>query len=300
MVQMELLDQLAARVGLHPAILLMKVRAWTRTNERKGQQQKDGRYWMYNSIAAWHAELPYLSEKQIRTALTSLRNNGYLLAEKAKKHQWNQTLHYALSDAALAVFQGIEDQNESNPMDTTHSSDESDAQVKPLCPDNDIDLPTQANDTNGLPKSLPCNEMIPVPPLPKSPDCSQDVSHEAFMERLDTWKITELEMHDFLQRTGRPAIWAYQWLGIMLEDIRSGHVSEYRSPLGALMKRHKKNWSFPRPIMRADLPERKTLQKRIEATRLKMEAEYNSARPDCNSLFNKLHKNSIASAPVLS
>ena len=84
MVQMELLDQLAARVGLHPAILLMKVRAWTRTNERKGQQQKDGRYWMYNSIAAWHAELPYLSEKQIRTALTSLRNNGYLLAEKAK------------------------------------------------------------------------------------------------------------------------------------------------------------------------------------------------------------------------
>ena len=54
MVQMEVLDRLASRIGLYPAVLLMKVRAWTRTNERKGQQKKDGRYWTYNSISAWH------------------------------------------------------------------------------------------------------------------------------------------------------------------------------------------------------------------------------------------------------
>jgi hypothetical protein len=294
MSQLALQERLATRIGLHPAILLMKVRAWTKTNEKNGKPKKDGRCWMYNSIAAWHVELPYLSEKQIRTSMTYLRKNGYLLAEKAKKHQWNQTLHYALTDLALEVFQEIEAQNDSVPMDSTHSANESAAQDKPLCPDSEIDLPSPANDTNALPNALPCNEMIP------SPSCSEVIPHDVFMGRLEAWNISEAEMRDFLDRTGRPEAWAYQWLGIMEEDIRSGRVSEYRSPFGALMERHKGNWPFPRAVRSADLPETKALQKAVETTRCRMLEELESINPDpTTSPFWKLHQKYMAPVPIV-
>lgn len=298
MVQMEILDHLASRVGLFPAVLLMKVRAWTRTNERNGQQPKDGRYWMYNSITAWHELVPYMSEKQIRTAMQYLRTNGYLLAEKAKKRQWNQTLHYALSDYAIDLFQELESENAPGPMETPHASNGGSPPGKTFSPDRDVDLPSQANDANALPNPVPCNDTIPSPPFPEAFDCAEEVSPNAFGERLRAWNITESEMHSFLQRTGRPAVWAYRWLKIMAEDIRSGHVSEYRSPLGALMNRHKENWPFPRAFNSADLPETKKLQKRVEAARRNMLKEYESLRPDPASPFLKIHKKYAASVSI--
>lgn len=294
MSQMLLQERLATRIGLHPAIMLMKVRSWTRTNEKNGKQKKDGRCWMYNSIAAWHEEIPYLSEKQIRTAMAYLRDNGYLLAEKARKHQWNQTMHYALSDLAMEVFQEIEAYSESVSADSAHPSNQFALQGNSLCPDREIDLPLQANGTNALPNALPCNEMIPSPP------CSEVIPHDVFMERLEAWNISEAEMRDFLDRTGRPEAWAYQWLGIMEEDIRSGRVSEYRSPFGALMERHKGNWPFPRAVRSADLPETKALQKAVETTRCRMLEELESINPDpTTSPFWKLHQKYMAPVPIV-
>lgn len=298
MTQLALQDSLAARIGLYPAVLLMKVRAWIRTNEKNGQQKKDGRSWMYNSIAAWHEQIPYLSEKQIRTALKFLRDNGYLIAEKTKKHQWNQTLHYSLSNLALEVFHELETKSESVHMDTPHSSNASASKDKPLSPNRELDLPSWADDTNALPNSLTFNDNIPSPPIPESSDESEEIPPEAFRERLEVWSITEPEMQDFLHRTGRPEAWAYQWLGIMAEDIRSGLVSEYRSPIGALMIRHKENWPFPRIVKSANLPETKERQKAVETARCKMLKELESSQPDPASPFLKLHQQYMASVPI--
>ena len=297
MVQMELLDQLAARVGLYPAILLLKVRAWTRTNERKGQQQKGGRYWMYNSITSWHEQIPYVSEKQIRTAMNYLRSNGYLLAEKKYKHKWNQTLHYALSDAAIELFQKMESDSVPEPIETPISSNESAPQNKSFSPYRNVDLPPKANDHNALPNPLPCNDMIPPPPNPGAFSCSEEVSRDDFVERLKIWNIPEPKIRSFLQRTGRSEIWVYRWLGIMAEDIRSGYASEYRSPLGALMMRHKENWPFPQPFKASELAETIDFQKTIDATKRSMLKEYESMQPDPASLFYKLYKKSMALAP---
>lgn len=293
MVQMEVLDRLASRIGLYPAVLLMKVRAWTRTNERKGQQKKDGRYWTYNSISAWHELIPYISEKQIRTSMKYLRDNGYLLAEKAKKHQWNQTLHYALSDLSIEIFKKLETRSESVSTGTAHLPDESAPQDASFCPSSEIDLPFRANGINALPNPLPCNEMIPPPPLLESSANPGFISHEAFQERLVNWNITESEMRDFLQRTGRSEYWAYQWLGIMAKDIRLGHVEEYRSPIGALMKRHKENWPFPRSVTSADLPETKEKQTAVENTRRRLQEEYASIQLDPSSTFFRIHTDYI-------
>ena len=298
--QMEVLDRLAARIGgLYPAVMLMKVRAWTRTNEKNGQQKKDGRSWMYNSIADWHKQIPYLSEKQIRTAMNYLRDKGYLLAEKAGKHQWNQTLHYALTDLALDVFQELETKSESVHMDTPHSSNASASQDKPLCPDSELDLPSRANVTNDLPNPLPGNEITPSPPVPETSDGAENIPHEAFRERLELWRITESEMQDFLRRTDRPALWAYQWLGFMEEDLRSGHVKEYRSPIGALTKRHKENWPFPRAVKSANLTETQERHKAVENARNKLWADYRSAKLDPASLYWKLHQKHMALVPIV-
>lgn len=293
MVQMEVLDRLASRIGLYPAILLMKVRAWTRINERKGQQKKDGRYWTYNSISAWHELIPYMSEKQIRTSMKHLRDNGYLLAEKAKKHQWNQTLHYALSDLAIEIFQEIEMHSESASTDTAHESNESAPQDASFCPNCELDLPFRANNTNAFPNPFPCKKIIPPPPLLESSAYPGVISHEALRERLETWNITEPEMRDFLQRTGRSEYWAYQWLGIMAEDIRLGYVEEYRSPIGALMKRHKENWPFPRSVTSAEVSETKDKQIAVETTRRKLKEEYASIQLDPSSTFFRIHTDYI-------
>lgn len=101
-------SEFAVRYGLREAILFHSICYWTVRNKANGTNYHDGRYWSYNSISAWSKMYPFLSEKQIRTTLDSLVNQGLLVKGNYNTSPLDRTSWYALSDLGERICpQGI-------------------------------------------------------------------------------------------------------------------------------------------------------------------------------------------------
>ncbi len=70
-----ILPELATAVGLHAAIVVQQLHYWL----RKSTNVRDGRTWVYNSIPEWRQQMPFLTECQIRDALTLLRKSDLII-----------------------------------------------------------------------------------------------------------------------------------------------------------------------------------------------------------------------------
>lgn len=90
--------EIAALVGVNSAILYQNLCYWIEKNEANGHNFKEGRYWTYNSIAAFAKLFPYFSEKQIRTALDKLLDAGLILKGNHSEDRYDRTAWYALAD----------------------------------------------------------------------------------------------------------------------------------------------------------------------------------------------------------
>lgn len=91
-------EEYAVRHGLHEAIVYEHLRQWIRYNAANGINEHDGRTWTYNSVKAWQDQLPFMTEKQIRTALDSLRDKGEILVSNHGARALDRTLWYAVKD----------------------------------------------------------------------------------------------------------------------------------------------------------------------------------------------------------
>lgn len=89
--------QIAAQVGLNAAVLYQNLFFWIEKNEANGHNFKEGRYWTYNSIAAFAKLFPYFTEKQIRTALDKLLDAGLILKGNHSDDRYDRTAWYALN-----------------------------------------------------------------------------------------------------------------------------------------------------------------------------------------------------------
>lgn len=89
--------QIAAQVGLNAAVIYQNLFFWIEKNEANGHNFKDGRYWTYNSIAAFAKLFPYFTEKQIRTALDKLLDGGLILKGNYSDDRYDRTAWYALN-----------------------------------------------------------------------------------------------------------------------------------------------------------------------------------------------------------
>lgn len=88
---------IATQVGLNAAVIYQNLLFWIEKNEANDHNLKDGRYWTYNSIAAFAKLFPYFTEKQIRTALDKLLNAGLILKGNYSKDRYDRTAWYALN-----------------------------------------------------------------------------------------------------------------------------------------------------------------------------------------------------------
>lgn len=68
----------AQEYGVNSAIILNNLRFWVAKNKANNKHFHEGKYWTYNSVKAFSALFPYLSEKQIRTALENLETLGVI------------------------------------------------------------------------------------------------------------------------------------------------------------------------------------------------------------------------------
>ena len=87
----------ATRYGVNSAILLDNLYYWIEKNRANENNYYDGYYWTYNSKKALAELFPYLSEKQVRTAIDILVNDGILLTGNYNKLKLDKTLWYTIT-----------------------------------------------------------------------------------------------------------------------------------------------------------------------------------------------------------
>lgn len=88
---------IAAQVGVNAAVIYQNIVYWTEKNAANGTHLYEGRYWTYNSIAAFKQLFPYLSESQIRTALGKLEDVGLIVSGIFNKMGADRTKWYSPS-----------------------------------------------------------------------------------------------------------------------------------------------------------------------------------------------------------
>lgn len=86
--------KIAQQVGLNAAVLYQNILWWTQKNAANGRHFHDGRHWTYNSIKAFDALFPYLTQKQIRTALDRLEAEGLIMSGTFNRAGYDRTKWY--------------------------------------------------------------------------------------------------------------------------------------------------------------------------------------------------------------
>lgn len=76
--------ELAIKYGLTEAVILGYIEFWIKQNEAHGRKEnfKNGRWWMFNPVAKFSEDMPYLTSNQVRRALERLEREGAILVEK--------------------------------------------------------------------------------------------------------------------------------------------------------------------------------------------------------------------------
>lgn len=135
----------AAQVGLKEAIILENIRFWCEKNRANNANYHDGNYWTYNSVKAFSALFPYMTEKQIRSALSRLENDGYIIVGNFNKTPYDRTKWYAVTEKGLAVLENSICPN--GKMKIAEKENENTENGEPI-PDINTDMNTDINTDN--------------------------------------------------------------------------------------------------------------------------------------------------------
>ena len=99
---------IAATYGVNCAVVLQNIFHWVRKNEANGKHFHDGSYWTYNSTKAFAELFPYLTQKQVETALKKLRDDGILKTGNYNDFKYDRTLWYAITKKGECILLGKE------------------------------------------------------------------------------------------------------------------------------------------------------------------------------------------------
>ena len=108
--------RIAQKYGVNCAVILQNIWHWVQKNEANGVNFYDGDYWTYNSTKAFSVLFPYLSAKQIETALKKLREEGIIKTGNYNAVKYDRTLWYAITKKGKSIlhFDGMETDKTSN------------------------------------------------------------------------------------------------------------------------------------------------------------------------------------------
>ncbi len=89
--------KIAEMVGLAPAVIYQNICWWIAKNEANEQNFYDGHYWTYNSVKAFSTLFPYLTEKQVRSALDKLVECDLIVTGNYNASAYDRTKWFRLS-----------------------------------------------------------------------------------------------------------------------------------------------------------------------------------------------------------
>lgn len=95
---------IAKEYGLHCAIILQNIVFWIEKNKANEKHFHDGTYWTYNSVKAFGDMFPYLTAKQIRTALQRLEDDGLIKTGNYNTLDYDRTKWYSLTEKGNSLF----------------------------------------------------------------------------------------------------------------------------------------------------------------------------------------------------
>lgn len=124
---------IATKYGLDAAVLIQNFKFWIERNRANRKHHHDGRWWTYNSIAAFKELFPFWSERQINYLLSKLIKDKVIITGNYNKVQFDRTLWYAFVNeddflvplAAPPILQNCK-------MDSTNSLNGFDEIVRPI------------------------------------------------------------------------------------------------------------------------------------------------------------------------
>ena len=120
--------EVATKYGVHAAVLLENIGFWIAKNEANGVNYHDGYYWTYNSRKAFSELFPYMTKRQVDTAMQKLIDGGLIITGNYNALAYDRTLWYALTKKGKSILHFCE-------MEGTENVNGNSDDVKPI-PDN--------------------------------------------------------------------------------------------------------------------------------------------------------------------
>ena len=117
--------EIAQKCGVNAAIIFQNIYYWCEHNRANGRNEHDGIYWTFNSRKAFVDLFPYLTERQIRTALDKLIEDGLIVTGNYNTDPRDRTLWYAVTKVGYCILQN-------RSLQVTEMSNGSDSNVQPL------------------------------------------------------------------------------------------------------------------------------------------------------------------------
>lgn len=96
--------EIAKQYGINAAILLENIGFWTAQSEANEINFHDGSYWTFNSCRALQELFPYMSKRQIHSALEKLINDGLIVTGNYNKVAYDRTLWYTLTQKGKSIL----------------------------------------------------------------------------------------------------------------------------------------------------------------------------------------------------
>ena len=151
--------EIAEKYGVNCAIILNNFEYWIKKNEANGKHFHDGYYWTYNSIKAFATLFPYLTQKQIETAIGRLRADGIIVTGNYNDSKTDRTLWYAITEKGNSILRGGE-------MDFTCKGNGNPNEGKPISNINtDINADINLKEEEKVKKEKSLDEVIEAQPL---------------------------------------------------------------------------------------------------------------------------------------
>lgn len=122
----------ATKYGTNVSILLCNINYWIQKNKENGKHFHDGRYWTYNTVAAFHSLMPFMSENVINTALAKAEAEGLLVTGNYNKLPFDRTKWYALTEKGEMLFQAQQNAATDSPSGSESISQNGEVDSKEL------------------------------------------------------------------------------------------------------------------------------------------------------------------------
>lgn len=142
--------KIASEYSVNAAIILQNIYYWIKKNEANDKHFYDGYYWTYNSVKAFEEMFPYMSKKQITTALTKLEEAGIIICGNYNSSAYDRTKWYALTEDGYELIEKGKSIVPKGEMDCSEMSNRFASEGKPIPYINTYNKPnnnTVSNDT---------------------------------------------------------------------------------------------------------------------------------------------------------